>query len=317
MSIKLNTGAQMPINGFGVWKLDKPTAADSVYNAIKTGYRLIDAAQDYGNCIQVGEGISRAIKDGLVKREELFITSKLWNNYHEPHIVELALDRILSDMKLDYLDLFLMHFPIPFKFTPFEERYPAGLGTKDKVDLGDTPVIDTWRAMEKIYKEGKKVKAIGVSNFSGSILMDLLRQAEVVPAVSQFEHHPYLQQLQLVRVVQAQGIAVTAYSSFGNVGYLEMPNEVAKNSSSLLEEDTIVSIASKHKKTPAQVLLRWATQRGIAVIPKSNSQHRLKENLETNDFDLDDSDFAAIAKLERNLRYNNPHEWDEDKVWIF
>lgn len=319
MSVKLNNGTEMPLVGFGVWKVDKPTCADTVYNAIKVGYRCFDCAQDYGNCIQVGQGIKKAIEDGLCKREDLFITSKLWNTYHQVDVVEKSLDRILSEMQLEYLDLFLMHFPIAMKFVPFDVKYPAQLGVSSKFELDEdnTPIIDTWRVMEKIYKEGKKVKAIGVSNFNGALLMEFKKTAEIFPAVLQIEHHPYLQQTQLVKYAQAQGIAITAYSSFGGTGYVELDNPAAKNSPSLLSHDTITSIASKVGKTPAQVLLRWATQRNIAVIPKSNNPQRLKENLEVLDFDLSKEDFDAIAELERNIRFNDPKDWDPTQVCIF
>ncbi|CAH6720692.1 NADPH-dependent D-xylose reductase [[Candida] jaroonii] len=316
MSVKLNSGTSMPLTGFGVWKVDRATGAETVYNAIKTGYRLFDAAQDYGNCIEIGEGINKAIADGLVKREDLFITSKLWNHYHDPEIVEKSLDRILSDMNLEYLDLFLMHFPLSFKFIPFEKKYPGQFGING-IELDNVPLIDTWKAMERIYKEGKKVKAIGVSNFNGGLLMDLLRQAEITPAVLQIEHHPYLQQKALVNYVKAKGIAITAYSSFGGQSYVELDNPAAKNSPSLLEHELITKIAKKYNKTTAQVLLRWATQREIAVIPKSNNANRLKENLEVLDFDLSEEEFSEIAELERNLRFNDPKDWDGHNICIF
>lgn len=317
MSVTLNTGAKMPLCGYGVWKVDQSSCCDTIYNAIKVGYRLFDCAQDYGNCCQVGDGFKKAISEGLVTREDLFITSKLWNAYHEPEIVEKSLDKILSDMQLEYLDLFLMHFPVAFKFVPFDVKYPAELGPGPKLELGDTPIIDTWRAMEKIYKAGKKVKAIGVSNFNGGLLMDLLRQAEVVPAALQIEHHPYLQQKQLIKYTKLRGIAITAYSSFGGAGYIEMDHPAAKSSPSLLTHETITKIAEKHGKSSAQVLLRWATQREIAVIPKSSNPDRLKGNLEFNDYDLDEADFKAIDELERNLRFNDPKGWDEEQVCIF
>ncbi|EGV62141.1 NAD(P)H-dependent D-xylose reductase (XR) [Yamadazyma tenuis] len=317
MSIKLNTGAEMPLTGFGVWKVAKSSCADTVINALKAGYRTFDCAADYGNCVQVGEGFKQAFESGLVKREDVFITSKLWNSYHDPEVVEKALDRILSDMQLEYLDLFLMHFPISFKYVPFEETYPSGFGTKSEIELADVPIIDTWRVMEKIYKAGKKVKAIGVSNFNGGLLTDLIKQAEVVPAALQIEHHPYLQQSQLVRFAQHKGVAITAYSSFGGNSYLELDNPAAKSSPNLLEHATITAIADKHGKTSAQVLLRWATQRNIAVIPKSNNPNRLKENLEFNDFNLTDEDFDAIRELERNLRFNDPKDWAGPNLCIF
>lgn len=307
----------MPLIGYGCWKVNKETCADTIYNAIKVGYRLFDAAQDYGNCKEIGQGINRALDEGLVARDELFVTSKLWNNYHDPKNVEKALDKVLSDMQLDYLDLFLIHFPIAFKYVPFEEKYPPGFycGDGDKFHYEDVPLLDTWKAMEKLTKTSK-VKSIGISNFSGALILDLLRGAEIKPAVLQIEHHPYLQQPELIEYAQSQGIAVTAYSSFGPQSFLELQNAKALNTPTLFEHSTIKEISQKHKKTPAQVLLRWATQRNIAIIPKSNNLDRLLQNLNVNDFDLTKEDFNEIAKLERNLRFNNPWTWDKIPIFV-
>lgn len=307
----------MPLIGYGCWKVNKETCADTIYNAIKVGYRLFDAAQDYGNCKEIGQGINRALDEGLVARDELFVTSKLWNNYHDPKNVEKALDKVLSDMQLDYLDLFLIHFPIAFKYVPFEEKYPPEFycGDGDKFHYEDVPLLDTWKAMEKLTKTSK-VKSIGISNFSGALILDLLRGAEIKPAVLQIEHHPYLQQPELIEYAQSQGIAVTAYSSFGPQSFLELQNAKALNTPTLFEHSTIKEISQKHKKTPAQVLLRWATQRNIAIIPKSNNLDRLLQNLNVNDFDLTKEDFNEIAKLERNLRFINPWTWDKIPIFV-
>lgn len=307
----------MPLVGYGCWKVNKETCADTIYNAIKIGYRLFDAAQDYGNCKEIGQGINRALDEGLVARDELFVTSKLWNSYHDPKNVEKALDKVLSDMQLEYLDLFLIHFPIAFKYVPIEEKYPPGFycGDGDKIHYEDVPLLDTWKAMEKLTKTSK-VKSIGISNFTGALILDLLRGAEIKPAVLQIEHHPYLQQPELIEYVQSQGIAVTAYSSFGPQSFLEMQNAKALGTPTLFEHNTIKEISQKYKKTPAQVLLRWATQRNVAIIPKSNNLDRLLQNLNVNDFDLTKEDFNEIAKLDRNLRFNNPWTWDKIPIFV-
>ncbi|KAI3405429.1 GRE3 [Candida oxycetoniae] len=317
MSIKLNSGHEMPLVGFGCWKLENKIAADQVYDAIKTGYRLFDEAQDYGNEKEVGDGIKHAIDDGLTSREELFITSKLWNSYHDPKNVELALDRILSDLKLEYLDLFLIHFPIAQKFVSFDEKYPPGFycGDGGNFHFENIPLLDTWHAMEKLVEKGK-VKSIGISNFNGSLIYDLLRGAKIPPAVLQIEHHPYLQQERLIEWVQSQGIAVTAYSSFGPLSFVELENKKAIDAPKLFEHDTIKRIAANHGKTCAQVLLRWSTQRNIAVIPKSSKQERAIENLEVNKFNLTDDDIKEIKKLDKGLRFNDPWDWNHIPVFI-
>lgn len=307
----------MPSVGFGCWKVDNATCADTIYNAIKVGYRLFDGAEDYGNEKEVGEGINRAIDEGLVARDELFVVSKLWNSFHDPKNVEKALDRTLSDLKVDYLDLFLIHFPIAFKFVPFEEKYPPGFycGDGDKFHYEDVPLIDTWRALEKLVEKGK-IRSIGISNFSGALIQDLLRGAKIKPAVLQIEHHPYLQQPRLIEYVQSQGIAITAYSSFGPQSFVELNHPRVKDVKPLFEHDVIKSVADKVKETPAQVLLRWATQRGLAVIPKSNNPDRLLSNLKVNDFDLSQEDFQEISKLDIELRFNNPWDWDKIPTFI-
>lgn len=315
-TIKLNSGYEMPQVGFGCWKVDNKTCADQIYNAIKVGYRLFDGAEDYGNEKEVGEGINRAIADGLVARDELFVVSKLWNNFHHPDNVEKALDKTLSDLNLEYLDLFLIHFPIAFKFVPFEEKYPPGFycGDTNKFIYEDVPIIDTWRALEKLVEKGK-IRSIGVSNFNGSLLVDLLRAAKIKPAVLQIEHHPYLQQPQLIKWVKSKGIAVTAYSSFGPQSFVELNHPKVGSCTTLFEHEDILSIAKKHGKSPGQVLLRWATQNGLAVIPKSNKTERLVQNLNVNDFDLSALDLSAIAKLDIGLRFNDPWDWDEIPIF--
>lgn len=316
MSIKLNSGYEMPQVGFGCWKVDNATCADTIYNAIKVGYRLFDGAEDYGNEKEVGDGIKLAIDEGLVARDELFIVSKLWNNYHHPDNVEKALDRTLSDLQVDYLDLFYIHFPIAFKYVPHDEKYPPGFycGDGDKFHYEDVPLLDTWRALEKLVQKGK-IRSLGISNFNGALILDLLRGAEIPPAVLQIEQHPYLQQQKLTKWVQEKGIAITAYSSFGPQSFVELNHPKVKDCVTLFEHSDICGIATAHKKSPAQVLLRWATQRGLAVIPKSNKTERLLANLTVNDFDLSAAELETISKLDVGLRFNDPWDWDEIPIF--
>lgn len=309
-NIKLNTGHEMPQVGFGLWKVDKATCADTVYNAIKVGYRLFDGACDYGNEKEAGEGVARAIKDGLVKREDLFLVSKLWNSFHEGDKVEPICRKQLEDWGIDYFDLYIVHFPVALKYVDPEVRYPPGWGHhgENDVQLSSASIQETWQAMEELHTKGL-AKSIGVSNFQGSLILDLLRYAKIRPATLQIEHHPYLVQPTLLKLAESEGIAVTAYSSFGPQSFIELEWQKAKDTPVLFEHPVVVKIAEKHKRTPAQVLLRWATQRGLAVIPKSNNPERLQQNLEVTDFDLDTADLDAISGLDRQLRFNNPTDY--------
>ncbi|KAH7886100.1 NADP-dependent oxidoreductase domain-containing protein [Phlebopus sp. FC_14] len=298
------TGQKMPLVGFGLWKVNKATCADTVYNAIKAGYRLFDGAGDYGNEKEAGEGVRRALSEGIVKRGELFITSKLWNTFHAREHVKEITKMQLDLWGIEYFDLFLIHFPIALQYVDPSHRYPPEwFGDDGKVYLQNTPMSETWGAMEELVDEGF-AKNIGLSNCQGSIILDVLRYAKYEPQVLQIELHPYLSQAALVKLCNTLNIAVTAYSSLGPQSYLELG--MGKESPSLLEHSAISTIASAQGKTPAQVLLRWATQRGIAVIPKSNDQARLAANLQCNTFDLTDAEIASINALNINYRLNDP-----------
>ncbi|KAJ5636755.1 uncharacterized protein N7484_010068 [Penicillium longicatenatum] len=305
-TVKLNSGFEMPLVGFGLWKVNNDTCADQVYNAIKAGYRLFDGACDYGNEVECGQGVTRAIKDGLVKREDLFIVSKLWNSFHDGEQVEPICRKQLADWNVDYFDLYIVHFPIALKYLDPSVRYPPSWTQADgKVELGKASIQETWTAMESLTDK-KLARSIGVSNFSAQLLMDLLRYARVRPATLQIEHHPYLTQTRLVDYAQKQGLAVTAYSSFGPLSFLELDLKDAHGTPPLFEHPVIKGLAEKYGRTPAQILLRWATQRNIAVIPKSNSPTRLAQNLQVNDFDLEAGEIEAIAALDKGLRFNDP-----------
>jgi len=300
----------MPQVGFGLWKVDNATCADTVYNAIKVGYRLFDGACDYGNEKEAGEGVARAIKDGLVKREDLFLVSKLWNSFHEGDKVEPIARKQLADWGIDYFDLFIVHFPVALKYVDPSVRYPPGWAVdgKDDVQVSNASIQETWHAMEDLVHKGL-AKSIGISNFQGSLILDLLRYAKIRPATLQIEHHPYLVQPTLLKLAESEGIAVTAYSSFGPQSFIELEWQKAKDTPVLFEHPVVTKIAEKTKRTPAQVLLRWATQRGLAVIPKSNNPKRLQQNLEVTDFDLEKEDLEAISGLDRHLRFNNPTDY--------
>jgi len=307
----LRNGYPMPLCGLGMWKIPKSICADVVVDAIKSGWRHFDNAADYGNEREVGEGIRRAIKDRLVTRGELFITSKLWNTFHQPQHVLPAIQKTLSDLGLNYLDLYLIHFPISLKYVPFETRYPpewiydpaATPGFPMKLTPVNVPISDTWKAMETVHKSGL-AKAIGVSNFGVSLLRDLLASATVKPFVNQIELHPYLTQNRLVQFCQSENVHVTAYSPLGAGSYVELGG--AKPSDSVLEQKIVGQIAKKYKKTTAQVILRWGVQRGTSIIPKTTKPERMTENLQIFDFRLDEADMQAIGALNQGRRFNDP-----------
>jgi len=318
-NIKLNSGFDMPQVGFGLWKVDNAIAADTVYEAIKAGYRLFDGACDYGNEVECGEGVARAIKEGIVKREELFLVSKLWNTFHDGDRVEPIVKKQLADWGIDYFDLYLIHFPVALEYVDPSVRYPPGwhYDGKSEVRPSKASIQETWTAMESLVEKGLS-KSIGVSNFQGQLLYDLLRYAKIPPATLQIEHHPYLVQPDLIKLAANEGIAVTAYSSFGPASFKEFNMEHATDFVPLFEEPTITEIAKKHGKEPSQVLLRWATQRGLAVIPKTSRKNVLAQNLAVTDFDLEQADIDKISALDRKTRFNQPANYfPTEKLWIF
>ncbi|CAG8558281.1 14434_t:CDS:2 [Acaulospora morrowiae] len=299
-----SSGNPMPFVGLGLWQVPKDKAADVVFNGLQIGYRLLDNASDYGNEKEVGDGIKKAIEHGIVKREDIFVTSKLWNTNHKREHVRPALERTLKDLGLDYLDLYLIHFPVSLEYVDPSVRYPAGWFGSDE----NVTARETWEAMEELVDAGL-VKNIGLSNFSAALIYDLLKYARIRPAVLQIEHHPYLTQENLIKYMKSQEIAVTAYSSLGTLSFQEFDGEYgqrALRTPSLLKQDIVLEVAASHKRTPAQVLLRWSVQRGIAVIPKSNKHERLVENMNIFDFSLTEEELRRISSLDRRLRFNDP-----------
>ena len=298
----------MPVVGLGLWKIDAANVAQAVYDAIKAGYRHLDSAADYGNEAEVGEGIKRAIDDGLCTREELWVTSKLWNTFHREEHVAAACRKSLDDLGLDYFDLYLVHFPIALKYVDFADRYPpewlfdpsAEAPTMQR-DL--VPLSETWSAMERLVDDGL-ARHIGVCNYNTGLLHDLMSYARIKPAMLQIESHPYLTQEALIRTAQEYGMAVTAFSPLGASSYLEL--EMASQEETVLTERVVAEIAERHDVSAAQVVLRWGLQRGTSVIPKTTKPERLSENLALAGFELSQDEMAAISGLDKNRRFNDP-----------
>lgn len=260
--ITLNNGVAMPQLGYGVWQVPDDEAATAVGSALEAGYRSIDTAAIYGN----EEGTGKALAASGIARDELFVTTKLWNDEQGYDSTLRAFDTSLGKLGLEYVDLYLIHWPMPAKDT----------------------YVDTYRAFEKIYEEGR-AKAIGVSNFQPAHLERLMGETSVVPTVNQVELHPQLQQSELRAFHARHNIATEAWSPLGQ-------------GKDLLTNTTVTGLAEKYGRTPAQIVLRWHLQVGNVVIPKSVTPSRIKENIDVFGFELDDADMSALAALDSGTR---------------
>jgi len=282
--------------GLGTWKSDPGKVGDAVKTALKVGYRHVDCAAVYGNEKEVGTALQESFSEYDIKREDVWITSKLWNTAHKPQDVIPALKQSLSDLQLNYLDLYLIHWPVAFK--PGLEGFPES--DEDFLSLDKVPIIDTWKVMLEAKEEGL-IKHAGVSNFSIKKLKDLSSKTDHAPEMNQIELHPYLQQNDMLEYCSENNILVTAYSPLGSS---DRPDSMKTDDEpSLLENEVINEIADKHDATPAQVLIKWAVERDTIVIPKSTNAGRIEENLKSAELSLDDEDMAKIKKLDYHYRY--------------
>lgn len=308
--VTLNTEQKMPIIGLGTWKSEAGKVYQAIRWAIKLGYRHFDCAQIYGNQQEIGAALRDAIKEDGIKREELFITSKIWNDAHLKDDVLPATNKILEELQLEYLDLLLMHWPVAQKKGVMMPR-----SDDDVISLEKAPIEDTWREMEKAQHQNL-TKSIGVSNFGINRLSALIEKSEIIPAVNQVESHPFLMQNELIQWCKQNNIVVTAYSPLGS-GDRSYKSDDEPN---LIGNEVIKSIAQKNNISEAQVLLAWQMQRGVVVIPKSTSEEHLRDNLSAIMVSLDNRDIEDIDNIGINYRYINAKafsfgEYTEDYIF--
>ena len=294
-TVKFRNGDQAHAIGLGTWKATGDTVKQAVKDAINAGYRHIDTAAVYQNETEIGQALQEIFSEGQLKREDLFITSKLWNDAHAAEDVLPALQESLNKLQLDYLDLYLIHWPVAFQ---------KGIGFPSKPDeyrsLDEVPLLTTWKKMEEAYDQGL-ARHIGVSNFSQKKLEDLNANARIIPEVNQVELHPLLQQNSLKDYCDKNNIILTAYSPLGSG---DRPDTMkADNEPNLFDIPAIKEIGHKHGVSPAQVLIGWHAQRGSSAIPKSTNPAHMKSNLDAGEIELDESDMSVIANLDRHFRF--------------
>lgn len=293
LSVAFNNGVKCPLIGFGTWRARGEDAYKAVKHAIEVGYRHIDTAFVYQNENEVGRAINDTIKAGLIKRDDIFVVSKLSSTNHKENMVVPAIRKSLDNLQLEYLDLFLIH--APWSTIP-EVEGQVCLNSKKTPDgkdvLDDIDPAETWRGMEQCVKLGL-ARSIGLSNFNSKQTEDIMQICTIKPVTNQVELHHLLNQEKLKRFSEERGITLTAYRSLGG----------AKNIHKVLSDEKICSLATKYQKSPAQIILKWVMQRGIIAIPKSVTPKRIEENLAASNFTISDEDMAYISSMDTNTRY--------------
>jgi len=300
-NLTFQNGDTMPVLGLGTWKSTPGEVYTAVREAIKIGYRHIDCAAIYGNEKEIGTALTDAMNAGEVSREELWITSKLWNNAHGKGRVIPALNQTLNDLQLDYLDLYLIHWPVALRYSVvFPEK------GDDFVSLSERPIEETWQEMEACVRK-RLSRHIGVSNFSVKKLGDLASRSDIPPEMNQIELHPFLQQKEMLKWCAENNVHLTAYSPLGSK---DRPSALKnKNEKSLLDDPIAQSVARQKACSTAQVLISWAIERGTAVIPKSVNSERLAENFRSPDIRLTLEEMDQLSKLDTHTRYVTGEFW--------
>lgn len=290
-TVKLNNGREMPVLGLGTWLSKEGEGVDALKAAIDAGYRHIDTAYFYQNEKEVGQAIREKIAEGVIRREDIFVTTKLWNTYHHPDHVQQAFEKSLENLDIEYIDLYLMHTPMGYRYkgwTP-EDLMPYDLD--GKLEFSDVDYVDTWKAMEQLLKTGK-VKSLGVSNFNSEQITRLLSECEFKPVTNQVECSPGLNQRPLTAFCKEHDITLTAYSPLGRPNYYEKdPENVPKPA---LDDPRVAEMAKKYGKTPGQIILRYLIELGTIPIPKSSNVDRIRQNIDIFDFKLTEEEIKVM-----------------------
>ncbi|MCI5054592.1 MAG: aldo/keto reductase [Flavobacteriales bacterium] len=293
--LEYSNGDKLPLIGLGTWKSKQDEVSKAISYALLNGYKHIDCAAIYENESEIGAVFKDLFSSGKINREDIHITSKLWNSNHQFADVEPAIVKTLNDLKLDYLDLYLIHWPVAFQPGV---TYPVK--AEDFISLEDVPLVDTWKAMIELKKKGL-TKHIGVSNFSIKKLEDLKHNSGVVPEVNQVEMHVYLQQPELRKYCEANGILLTGYSPLGSP---DRPAEIkAENEPSLMQDPVVNELAMKYNVHAANILTAWHVNNNIATIPKSTNEKNIQSNLNSANLNFDKEDLRTLEKLDKHYRF--------------
>ncbi len=301
-NLEFKNGDKMPALGLGTWLSKRGEVYAAVREALRIGYRHFDCAFIYANEAEIGNALKDAMRADEVKREELWITSKLWNTEHRLERVQPALEKALKDLQLDYLDLYLVHWPVALK----EDARGLPFKPEDFYPIDDIPMSETWLGMEQVLDKGL-CRHIGVSNFNVPKLRRLLSEAKHKPELNQIEMHPFLQQKDLISFAKEQRMLLTAYSPLGARGNPPAPGAAPKPD--MFQNPVISEIATKYNSHPSQVMIQWAINRGTSVIPKSVNPDRLRSNFEAHKLELSDDDMNRLNDLDRNYRFVTGSFW--------